>query len=208
MGMIWLPFGLTPTPKKEDGPRYADIYARGIAAAVDAFLIFFPLEAVFRRIGREIYQNVNPEVVARAQSAKTLSELVRILWETALLHVWLLNCAVQVFLIGVIIVSVQWIWGTTPGKKLMGIRIVHAKTLSDPAHWRYVVRFLGYIPACLPLMLGVIWVSFNKQRRGWHDYLAGTAVIHNKPAGWWWDALKRLFKKYVRKSPATEAAPE
>jgi uncharacterized RDD family membrane protein YckC len=31
-----------------------------------------------------------------------------------------------------------------------------------------------------PLMLGIIWVAFDKRKQGWHDKLAGTVVVRIK----------------------------
>jgi uncharacterized RDD family membrane protein YckC len=29
-------------------------------------------------------------------------------------------------------------------------------------------------------MLGFLWIAFDKRKQGWHDRLAGTAVIHDE----------------------------
>ena len=44
-----------------------------------------------------------------------------------------------------------------------------------------VVRDFAYILSILPLFLGFIWIIFDKNKRGFHDYLSGTAVIRNMP---------------------------
>lgn len=68
-------------------------------------------------------------------------------------------------------------WGATPGKLILGLRIVQADTLDTPTMKQFLLRYLGYIPASLPLLLGLLWVGWDDRKQGWHDKLAGTIVI-------------------------------
>jgi uncharacterized RDD family membrane protein YckC len=68
-------------------------------------------------------------------------------------------------------------WQATPGKMLMDVEIVSAKTLQRPGPGQLVIRYLGYIVSSLPLGLGFLWILFDKRKQGWHDKLAGTRVI-------------------------------
>lgn len=65
----------------------------------------------------------------------------------------------------------------TPGKMLIGAKIVDAETLEKPRPWQFVGRYFAYIPAMLPLLIGIFWVAVDKRKQGWHDKLAGTVVI-------------------------------
>lgn len=79
---------------------------------------------------------------------------------------------------GFIFYIVCWArWGATPGKRLMGLRIVRSTDLGKISGWRAAGRYFAYLLATLPLGLGLLWVVFNKERRGWHDMLAGTRVL-------------------------------
>jgi uncharacterized RDD family membrane protein YckC len=67
--------------------------------------------------------------------------------------------------------------GATPGKRLLGLRIVHdgqPKIAWPRALW----RFIGYFLSALPLFLGYLWVFRDKQRQAWHDKLADTHVVY------------------------------
>ena len=44
---------------------------------------------------------------------------------------------------------------------------------------QFIIRYLGYYVAMLPLFLGIIWVGIDKRKQGWHDKLAGTVVIRS-----------------------------
>lgn len=71
----------------------------------------------------------------------------------------------------------------TPGKMLLSIRIVDARTGNPPSTGQCVGRYLAYFASIIPLALGLIWVAFDKRKQGWHDKLAGTVVIRAKQRG-------------------------
>ncbi|MBN1667812.1 MAG: RDD family protein [Anaerolineales bacterium] len=70
-----------------------------------------------------------------------------------------------------------WLTGQTPGKYLLGLRVVTVKGQRVPP-WRAALRYLGYILAALPLFVGFVWILVDDRRQGWHDKLAGTCVIY------------------------------
>lgn len=66
--------------------------------------------------------------------------------------------------------------GQTPGKMLVGVRVtmVNGESLElGPA----VLRYLGYFASTLLLGIGYLMVAFTPQKRGLHDYIAGTVVV-------------------------------
>jgi uncharacterized RDD family membrane protein YckC len=68
----------------------------------------------------------------------------------------------------------------TPGKMATGLAIVDAQTGGNPSTAQLIVRYLGYYVASIPLLLGIIWVGFDKRKQGWHDKMAGTVVIRRR----------------------------
>jgi len=71
-----------------------------------------------------------------------------------------------------------WIYkSATPGKMLCKIKIIDARTGGPPSAGQSIGRYLGYYVSMIPLMLGIIWVAFDKKKQGWHDKLASTAVV-------------------------------
>ena len=82
-------------------------------------------------------------------------------------------------------VTVIWLWhrfGSTPGKMMLGARIVDATTGDAPTTGQFIGRYFGYLVSALPLGLGLLWVAFDARKQAWHDKLAGTAVISNTSA--------------------------
>jgi len=86
-----------------------------------------------------------------------------------------------IFEMSVLIVTVVF-WdkwgGTTPGKRMVGIKIVDAKTFEDITNKQAITRSLGYIISLIPFGLGFLMVAFRKDKRALHDLLANTAVIY------------------------------
>lgn len=65
----------------------------------------------------------------------------------------------------------------TPGKRLLKLKVLDAKTGENLTFGQAVIRYLAYIPATLFLCIGLIWVAFDSKKQGWHDKLAGTVVV-------------------------------
>ncbi|HGF7539172.1 TPA: RDD family protein, partial [Vibrio cholerae] len=81
----------------------------------------------------------------------------------------------------IIAIITFWIYRqATPGKIAICAKIVDAKTGAQPTLQQYIVRYLGYIVATIPLGLGILWVAWDPRKQGWHDKLAGTVVINTK----------------------------
>lgn len=75
------------------------------------------------------------------------------------------------------LILVSWlIWQASPGKTLLNCRIVNHANGARPRPSQMVVRMIGYLLSALPAGLGFLWILFQRDRRGFHDLLAGTAV--------------------------------
>ncbi len=74
-----------------------------------------------------------------------------------------------------------WMWqtrGGTPGKMLLGLRVVDATTLRPLGLWQAIGRYFAYLVSMLPVGLGFVWIFFDARHQAWHDKLAGSLVIH------------------------------
>lgn len=65
----------------------------------------------------------------------------------------------------------------TPGKMLVGVKVVDARTGGRLSPGQAIGRYLAYFVSILPLGLGLLWVAFDARKQGWHDKLAGTVVV-------------------------------
>lgn len=85
------------------------------------------------------------------------------------------------YILPAIAVILFWVYrSATPGKMVLKLTIVDAKTGAKPTTGQLLGRYLGYYVSMLPLFLGIFWVGFDARKQGWHDKLAGTVVIRNK----------------------------
>ncbi len=77
------------------------------------------------------------------------------------------------------IVYIIYFWtssGQTPGKKMMGLKVVTTdggKLSTGGA----IIRLVGYAISGAILYLGFIWILFDKDKQGWHDKIAKTYVV-------------------------------
>ncbi len=69
----------------------------------------------------------------------------------------------------------------TPGKRLLGLRVIDAKTGKNLAPMQATLRYLGYFLSALPMCLGFFWVLVDEKNQAWHDKIAGTLVVEDKP---------------------------
>ncbi len=74
---------------------------------------------------------------------------------------------------------VLWVqWGRTIGGRILGLRLVRVD--GQPiTYGTAVVRYLMLIVSYIVLLLGVLWVGFDKRKQGWMDKAAGTYVIRD-----------------------------
>lgn len=89
------------------------------------------------------------------------------------------------FLIGLLVGIVYHVgfWvandGATPGKMAMGIKVQMASGGPidvGPA----LLRYVGYYVSAFILLIGYIMIAFTPQKRGLHDYIAGTVVVKTR----------------------------
>ena len=64
----------------------------------------------------------------------------------------------------------------TPGMKLAGIRIIDIYG-DPPSFARVMARTAGYALCLGSLGLGFIWIAFDHEKRGLHDWVSGTYAV-------------------------------
>ncbi|HLU67217.1 MAG TPA: RDD family protein [Kofleriaceae bacterium] len=65
--------------------------------------------------------------------------------------------------------------------RTLGMRLVRVRIIDlygdPPSIGRAAARTAGYLAGLATLGLGLLWIGFDSERRGLHDYLAGTYVV-------------------------------
>jgi uncharacterized RDD family membrane protein YckC len=143
--------------------QYAGFWIRTGACIIDTFILL-----VIMLFFLLLFYQGNWDLVLDTG----LSEQPSVLWFEIFIN----------YLLPFILTMVVWqIWSASPGKILLGIKIVDASTGENLKPLQSVIRYVGYIPSCLVFCLGLIWVAFDKKKQGWHDKIANTVVIkHNE----------------------------
>jgi uncharacterized RDD family membrane protein YckC len=80
------------------------------------------------------------------------------------------------------IIICVWFWTKylgTPGKMVLRLRILDARTGQAISTPQAIGRYFGYYVSAFALMLGFIWVGIDKKKQGFHDKLAGTVVVRD-----------------------------
>src|SRR5262249_34825801 len=89
-----------------------------------------------------------------------------------------------VFSFGVSFLYNGWFYrnkGATPGKLLLGLRVVDAQTGTYLSWGQTFMReIVGRFVDALTLMIGLIMAAFRSDKRALHDLVAGTQVLRIK----------------------------
>jgi uncharacterized RDD family membrane protein YckC len=139
-------------------PRYAGFWLRLGASVIDIIVllaVIAPIEIAF--FGREY--------PALALQGKTMA-----------VDVW------TQLILPLIAMIVLWRYrAATPGLMLMSARIVDAETLAPASIGKLTLRAVVLLVMWLLVvpLIGVLWIAFDRRKRGWHDMLAKTVVIRS-----------------------------
>lgn len=80
--------------------------------------------------------------------------------------------------IPILVTGVMWaVWGTSPGKRVLRLRIVDADTGKSMTVRQAMLRTVGYLLTFCTLGAGFLWVFFNPRKQALHDRIANTVVI-------------------------------
>jgi uncharacterized RDD family membrane protein YckC len=145
-------------PLPDDRPQYVGLVTRGIAFVIDAIII--DLVAVITGAAAALIVSFfhTPHEVQTV--LKLIGAGLAVLWAAGYFVAF-------------------WSWsgtGQTPGNRVMRIRVVTASG-ERVKPGRGIVRVVGLVLAALPLFAGYIPILFDRRRRGFQDWLAGTVVI-------------------------------
>jgi uncharacterized RDD family membrane protein YckC len=84
------------------------------------------------------------------------------------------------FLVAGYFVLLHGMDGRTIGKWLLGLRVV-GPDRGPVTYGQAFLRWVGYAVSSF-LGGGFLWILWSREKRGWHDLLANTWVIHEKEA--------------------------
>ena len=149
------------------GVEYMGFWIRLAAFAVDRIIVYLIAAIIAAAIGLsrtsgEVDPNVQQDVTV---SLETLNySFLLMLWGISVVY-------------GVLFTAWR---GQTPGKMLMRVQVVDASG-NIPPLLRVVARELvGKFVSEAIIWLGYIWIGWDENKRGWHDYLGRTYVVRKR----------------------------
>lgn len=188
-------YSLSTWRRKRRGSEY-DIYPsfnrRMIAATLDS-LVLMVLTPVFNRLAPIDYSGMGHIAAPEGQNPAGFIAL-QMLSNRSFVASWMQNFTLQLMTFLLYSAICWYLWAATPGKMVMRMKVVDAGTNGPITPLQILLRLCGYVVSGMCAMLGFFWIGASRRRRGWHDYLAGTAVI---TAPW-----------RITRTPAPPAAPE
>ncbi len=148
-------------PRRAGPTDAAGLVSRGLAALVDGAIlngVFFIVSGLFALVVSGIFQPADgysvPTIVFGTFAWLTAASLYLVtFWSLA---------------------------GETPGMRFLNLEIVGDDDRGLGLR-RSVKRLLGLFLSLLVFGLGLLAALFDPQRRGWHDRIAGTRVVHLSP---------------------------
>ncbi|AGJ99325.1 Putative membrane RDD family protein [Wolbachia endosymbiont of Drosophila simulans wNo] len=169
--------------KDENGICYVTGLRRYLSVLFDLIIIVLFLQFCGQALNQLFMSSESSKILGQIAS-KYQMQVPLSAEETAmqskLIKLLILNQIVQ-FIMLVSYVAYMWIrFGATPGKLLLGLRVVSAQTFEKLTLKQAIKRFFSFILSTAPLFLGFIWSNFDKRCQTWHDKIAGTVVVTNK----------------------------
>lgn len=168
--------------KNNAAAHYAGFHRRMWAAMIDTLLLVLltPLFNLISVGGNHISLDadaVQRQMEAQTDAAAVLGVLWRAMVDAGIVHYWLINTAMQTALLCLLTAFCWHKWSATPGKMLLGIKVVDAVTEAPISNRQIFLRLIGYFVSSFPALLGFFWIAFDKRKQGWHDKIAGTVVV-------------------------------
>ncbi|OJH30964.1 RDD family protein [Wolbachia endosymbiont of Armadillidium vulgare] len=168
--------------KDENGICYVTGLRRYLSVLLDLIIIVLFLQFCGQVLNQLFMSSESSKILGQV-AAKYQMQVPLSAEETAmqskLIKLLVLNQIVQ-FIMLFSYVAYMWIrFGATPGKLLLGLRVVSAQTFEKLTLKQATKRFFSFILSTAPLFLGFIWSSFDKRCQTWHDKIADTVVVTN-----------------------------
>jgi uncharacterized RDD family membrane protein YckC len=168
--------------KKKPRDRFAGFNRRMMAVTIDSLLLLF-LTPLVNRLAPLNTEALQGYVIDPDDPHAGRHLLAHIFGNQEFMMSWFSNFMLQMVFWAFFSAIFLHFYSATPGKLLLRMKVVDVRTEGPITDRQVLLRSFGYLVSSAPACLGFLWIAVNKKRRGWHDYMAGTAVI-NLPMPW------------------------
>ncbi len=150
---VWVPDG-----RLADGPDAASLVPAGIQRRGAALVVDLIIAVILWMIGTQL-------AVGLARLAPRVDLVAQAFGRT-----WQLVVPVAYFVLS------HGTGGQTVGKRLLGARVIDEGG-APVGYLRALGRCVATVVAAMPFGIGLVVAGFRRDRRGLHDFLAGTRVV-------------------------------
>ncbi len=70
--------------------------------------------------------------------------------------------------------------GKTPGMLIVKLRLIAQDSGHRPGVLATLLRMLMFIVSWYVVGLGLLWIAFHPQKKGWHDLASKTAIVYKR----------------------------
>ncbi len=149
------------------GAEHMGFWIRLAAFAVDRIIAYLLAAVIAAAIG---LSRTSGEVDPAIQQEVTISlETINYSFLLLVWGIWTAN--------SVILTSLR---GQTLGKMLVGIQVVDSSGNIPPWHRVLLRELVGKFVSEAVFWLGYLWIGFDQNKRGWHDFLGGSYVVRKR----------------------------
>jgi len=151
--------------------RYAGFWIRFVASVIDSILIMILILPMMKYFFGTHISTSNSFFNSQGLQSHQFESMTMLSPMGQLVY----------FLLILVVVMLFWIYrSATPGKMMLGLKIIDAKTGGTITTGQAIGRYFGYYLSCLFFALGFIWAGFDRRKQAWHDKLAGTLVVYSE----------------------------
>ena len=150
-----------PTPESPAGVRWGGFFRRAYALSIDLFVIALlsAIMGAMAYVGYKVGLSAHGQVIS-GDNAAALFAILTLGW---------------LGLIAAYFIVMHGLGGQTIGKMLLGLRVV-GDDRQPPSFRQAALRWLAAV-GFAPIGLGFLWVLWQSEKRGWHDFVARTWVV-------------------------------
>lgn len=170
----------------QESVEYAGFYMRMVAMVIDSAAILLPLSFLFAGLyafwwdGANFGEREAALIMSAQDNPEQAEAVIAQLIAEGKLRRWLVENLIFTLSSGGLIIAAWYYLSATPGKMLLGMKLVDADTGHAPSLRQNIVRYFGYFVSMLPFMLGFLFVARDGRKQGWHDKMANTVVVYKR----------------------------
>ena len=205
---------MTELEQEQTPPKFADISDRIFATTLDLSLLYFVVDFLTGIVisiafpDGNTFNHVKYIVVQQHPEFQTDGiALVKFMQQnhpeeyTMMIRQIIFTGAFQFSLLGAYFVWFTYKKGRTIGKYILGLKVVDNITYKEVSISQSLIRYIGYAFSAIPFGIGLIYGSFNKRKRCFHDFMGDTVVIYasdrwyGKATEWLKNKIRRVFSR-------------